>query len=162
MPQSNEITPSPGHFYSRYSDARHPGDGFDYPRTPQANSRFSRGPDDRRSKMERPVRGGLRADAIFLFTLARRLVGSIRKTSDHPALKPRSRIGLHRDGDGTDLKLAFPRANYFRNHDFKYSDGYGLYRRRHAERKARRSSRPDRRGIWDRIHVRTCNWRVSR
>src|SRR6266567_990705 len=155
MLHSNEITPCRGHFYSRHSDARYSGNGFDYSRPAQANSRFSWGPDDRRSEMDRSVRGSLRAYAVFVFALARCLVGSIRKTPDHPALKPRSRIGLHRDGHGTDLKLAFPRANYFRNHDFKYSDGYGLYRGRHTERKTSWSIRPDRRGIWDRIHVRT-------
>ena len=116
----------------------------------------------RRSEMERAVRSGLCAYAVFLFTLARGIVGSIRQTADHPALQSRSRIGLHRDGDGADLKLAFPRANYFRNHDFKYSDGYGLYRRRYAERKTSWSVRPDRRGIRHRIYVRTCNWRISR
>src|SRR5207247_11046612 len=106
-------------------------------RTAQANSRFSWGRDDRRSEMERSVRGGLRAYAVFLFTLARGIIGSIRQTANHPALQSRSRIGLHRNGDGADVKLAFPRANYFRNHDFKYSDGNGLYRRSHAESKAR-------------------------
>src|SRR5713101_6906857 len=119
MLHSNEITPCRGHFYSRHSDARYSGNGFDYPRLAQANSRFSWGPDDRRSEMERSVRGSLRANAIFLFTLARRLVGSIRKTPNHSAVKPWSRIGLHRNGDGADVKLAFPRPNYFRNHDFK-------------------------------------------
>src|SRR6266404_5157591 len=103
------------------------------------------------------------AAVIFiLVTLARGIVGSIRQTANHPALQSRSRIGLYRYGDGADLKLAFPRANYFRNHDFKYSDGYGLYRRRYAERKASCSVRPDRGGIRNRLYVRTCNWRISR
>src|SRR6266702_5678001 len=158
----NEITPGRGNFHSCHGDSRHPGDGFDHPRTAQANSRFSWGRDDRRSEMERSVRSRFRAYAVFLFALARGIVGSIRQTANHPALQSRSRIGLHRDGDGTDLKLAFPRANYFRNHDFKYSDGYGLYRGRHTERKTSWSIRADQRRIWDRIHVRTCNWRVSR
>src|SRR5437763_11945839 len=162
MLHCHEITPGRGHFHSCHGDSRHPGDGFDYPRTAQANSRFSWGRDDRRSEMERSLRSGLRTYAVLLFTLARGIVRSIWKTASHPAFQSRSRIGLHRDGDGTDLKLAFPRANYFRNHDFKYSDGYGLYRRRYAERKASWSVRHDRGGIWDRIHVRTCNWRVSR
>src|ERR1041385_2323897 len=161
MLHSNEITPGRGHFYSRHRDARHSGNGFDYPRPAQANSRFSWRPDDRRSEMERSVRSGLRANAIFLFTLARRFVGSIRKTPDHPALKPRSRIGLHRDGDGAHVKLAIPRPNYFRNHDFKHSDCNGLHRGRHAERKTSWSVWAHRRGIRDRVHIWTCNWRVG-
>src|SRR5881398_3532269 len=103
----HEITPGRGNFHSRHSDSRHPGDGFDHPRTAQANSRFSWGRDDRRSEMERSVRSRLRAYAVFLFTLARGIVGSIRKTPNHSAVKPWSRLGLHRDGDGADLKLAF-------------------------------------------------------
>ncbi len=95
----------------------------------------------------RAVRGGLRADAVFLFTLARSFVRSVWKTANHPALKSRSRIGLHRDGDGAHVELAFPRSNYFRNHDFKHSHRDGLHRRRYAEGKASWSIRPDRRGI---------------
>ena len=97
--------------------------------------------------MERAVRGGLRTDAILLFALARSFVGSVSQTPDHSALKSRSRIGLHRDGDGAHVELAFPRPNYFRNHDFKHSDRDGLHRRRYAERKTSWSIRPDRRGI---------------
>src|SRR6266550_6866026 len=158
----HEITPGRGHFHSCYGDSRRLGDGFDYPRSAKADSGFSRRRDDGCGEVERAVRGGLRPYAVFLFTLARSFVRSIWKTANHPALQSRSRIGLHRDGDGTDLKLAFPRANYFRNHDFKYSDGYGLYLRRYAERKASWSVRPDRGGIRHRIYVRTCNWRISR
>src|SRR6266581_7182872 len=158
----HEITPGRGNFHSCHGDSRHPGDGFDHPRTAQANSRFSWGRDDRRSEMERSVRSGLRAYAVFLFTLARSFVRSIWKTADHPALKSRSRIGLHRHGDGTHVELAFPRPNYFRNHDFKHSHRDGLHRRRYAERKASWSVRPDRGGIRHRIYVRTCNWRISR
>src|SRR6266481_3808819 len=116
MLHSNEITPRRGHFYSRHSDARYSGNGFDYPRTAQANSRFSWRPDDRRSEMERSVRGGFRADAVLLFALAWSFVGSIRQTASHLALQSRSRLGLHRDGDGTDFELAFPWPNYFRHH----------------------------------------------
>src|SRR4051812_20264291 len=106
MLHSHEITPRRRHIYSCHGDTRHPGDGFDYPRTAQADSRFSWGPDDRRSEMERAIRGGLRADAIFLFTLARSFVGSVRKTPNHPSVEPWSRIGLHRNGHGAHVKLA--------------------------------------------------------
>src|SRR6184192_1141125 len=111
--------------------------------------------------MERPVRGGLRADAVCLFTLARSVIRSIWKTPDHSALKSRSRIGLHRDGDGAHVELAFPRPNYFRNHDFKYSHRDGLHRRRYAKRKTSWSVRPDWRGIRRRVHVRTSNWWIG-
>src|SRR5690349_3595032 len=147
MLQSNEITPCRGHFHSCHGHARHSGNGFDYPRPAQANSRFSWRPDDRRGEMERSLRGSLRAYAVFLFTFARSLVRSIWKTADYSALNPRSRIGLHRDGDGALVELAFSWPNYFRNHDFKYSDGYGLYRGRYTERKKGWSIRADRRGI---------------
>src|SRR5207237_8943138 len=83
--------------------------------------------------MERPVRGGLRADAVCLFTLARSVIRSIWKTPDHSALKSRSRLGLHRDGDGAHVELAFSRPNYFRNHDFKHSVRDGVTRRRCVE-----------------------------
>src|SRR4029077_4527411 len=112
--------------------------------------------------MDRPFRGGLRADAVLLFTLARSFVRSVWKTPDHPALKSGSRIGLHRDGDGADVELALPRPNYFRHHDFKHSDRDGLHRRRHAEAKASWSIRHDWRGIRDRIHVGTSNWWIGR
>src|SRR5205809_696952 len=72
--------------------------------------------------MERPVRGGLRADAVCLFTLARSVIRSIWKTPDHSALKSRSRLGLHRDGDGAHVELALPRPNYFRNRWRKISE----------------------------------------
>src|SRR5216110_3815660 len=108
--------------------------------------------------MERPIRCGLRADAVFLFTLTRSFVRSFWKTPDHPALKSRSRIGLHRDGDGAHVELAFPRPNYFRNHDFKHSHRDGLHRRRYAERKTSWSVRADRRVIRRRIYIRTRNW----
>src|SRR5207237_918991 len=160
MLHSNEITPCRGHFYSRHSDARYSGNGFDYPRLAQANSRFSWRPDDRRSEMERSVRGSLRAYAVFVFALARRFVGSIWTTPDHPALKSRSRIGLHRDGHGTHVKLAFPWPNYFRHYHFKHSDRNGLHRGRHAERKTSWSIRAHRRGIRNRIHIWTGNWRI--
>src|SRR2546430_7209880 len=111
--------------------------------------------------MERPIRCGLRADAVFLFTLTRSFVRSVRKTPDHPALKSRSRIGLHRDGDGAHIELAFPRPNYFRNHDFKHSDRDGLHSRRYAEAKASRSVRHDRRGIRHWIHVRPSDWWIG-
>src|SRR5215469_5338660 len=157
MLHSHEITPGRSHFHSRDSNARHPGNGFDYSRPAQANSRFPWRRDDRCSEMERPVRSSLRAYAVFVFTLARGFVGSIWKTSDHPALKPRSRIGLHRDGYGTHVKLAFPWPNYFRYYDVKHSDGDGLHRGRHAERKTSWGIRADRRGIRNRIYVRTCD-----
>src|ERR1700719_4375133 len=112
--------------------------------------------------MDRSVRGGLRAYAIRLFTLARSFVRSIWKAADYPALESRPRPGLHRDGDSAHVKLAFPRPNYFRNYDFQYSDGDGLYRRRHAERKTSWSVRPDWCRIRHRIHVRTRNWRFGR
>src|SRR5438552_9046146 len=101
----HEITPGRGHFHSRHGDPRHPGDGFDHPRTAQADSGFSWGRDDRRSEMERSVRSRFRAYAVFLFTLARSFVRSIWKTASHPAVKPWSGIGLHRNGDGTDIEL---------------------------------------------------------
>src|SRR6184192_730376 len=105
-------------------------------------------------EMARPIRCGLRADAVFLFTLTRSFVRSVWKTPDHPALKSGSRIGLHRDGDGAHVELAFPGPNYFRHHDFKHSDRDGLHRRRYAETKASWSVRHDRRGIRHWIHVR--------
>src|SRR4029077_17077316 len=108
--------------------------------------------------MDRPVGGCLRADAVLLFTLSRSFVRSVWKTPDHPALKSGSRIGLHRDGDGAHVELAFPRPNYFRHYDFKHSDRDGLHRRRYAEAKASWSVRPDRRGIRRRIHVRPGDW----
>src|SRR5437763_16956252 len=97
--------------------------------------------------MERPIRCGLRADAVFLFTLTRSFVRSVWKTPDHPALKSRSRIGLHRDGDGAHIELAFPAPNYFRRHDFKHSDRAALPRRRYPESKATWTARPDRRRV---------------
>src|SRR5204862_6490084 len=112
--------------------------------------------------MDCPVRSGLRADAVFLFTLARSLVRSIWKAPNHPTLESRSRTGLHRDGDGAHVELAFSWSNYFRNHDFKHSNRDGLHRRRHPERKASRRIWHDRRGIWDRIHVRASNWWIGR
>src|SRR4029077_17236658 len=133
----------------------------DHPRFAEADSRFSWRRDDRCGKMDRPFRGGLRADAVFLFTLARSFVRSIWKTPNHPALKSRSRIGLHRDGDGAHVELALPRSNYFRNHDFKHSHRDGLHRRRDAERKTSWSVRADRRGIRRRIHIRTSNWWIG-
>ncbi len=72
---------------------------------------------------------------FFFSPCARRFVGSVWETPGHPALKSRSRIGLHRDGDGAHVELAFSRPNYFRHHDFKHSDCDGLHRRRYAERK---------------------------
>src|SRR5215471_20415963 len=105
--------------------------------------------------MERSFRGSLRAYAVFVFTMARRFVGPIRKAPNHFAFEPRSRIGLHRDGYGALVELALSWPNYFRNHDFEYSDGHGLYRGRHAEGKAGRSVRSDRCGIWHRIYLRT-------
>src|SRR5437879_10979299 len=161
MLHCHEITPGRGNFHSCHGDSRHPGYGFDHPRTAQANSRFSWGRDDRRSEMERSLRSRLRADAVFLFTLARGFVRSIWKTADHPALQSRSRIGLHRYGDGTHVELAFPRANYFRNHDFKYSDGYGIYRHRHTESIASWSVRLSRGRIRHLVHMRHCNWRIN-
>src|SRR5205809_6897031 len=112
--------------------------------------------------MERPVRCGLRTDAVFLFTLTRSFVRSVWKTPDHPALKSRSRIGLHRDGDGAHIELAFPGPNYFRHHDFKHSDRDGLHRRRYTERKASWSVRPDRRRVRRWIHVRPGDWWIGR
>src|SRR5262245_8785405 len=89
--------------------------------------------------MERSIRRCLRAYAVFVFTIPRRFVRPVRKAPNHPALQSRSRIGLHRDGYGAVVKLAFPWTNYFRNHDFEHSDGHGLYRRRDAEGEASRS-----------------------
>src|SRR5207248_9165991 len=111
--------------------------------------------------MDCPVRCSLRANAVFIFTLARRFVGPIRKTPNHSSVKPGSRIGLHRDGNGAHVELAFPWPDYFRNYDFEYSDGDGLYRRRYAEGEASWSVRPDRRGFRRRVHVRTCDWRIG-
>src|SRR5262249_4119539 len=158
---SHEITPGRGHFHSRHGDLGRPGDGFDHSRFAQAHSRFSRGRDDRRSEMERSVCGGLCTYAVLVFTLARRFVRPIRKTPNHPAVKPRSRIGLHRYGHGAHVELAFPRPDYFRNHHFKYSDRDGVYRRCHAERKTSGSIRPDWCRIRHRVHVRTRNWRFG-
>src|SRR5215211_8670373 len=157
----HEITPGGGHFHTCHGNPRHSRDGFDHPRPAETDSGFSGRGDDECGEVEREVRRGLRPDAVFLFALARSFVRSIWKTAGHPALKPRSRPGLHRDGDGAYAKLAFPRPNYFWNHDFKYSDGYGVYRRRHAERKTRWSVRPDRGGIRHRIYVRTGNWWIG-
>src|SRR5438093_11412931 len=84
--KSNEITPCRGHFHSCHGDSRHPGDGFDHPRSAEADSGFSRRRDDGCGEVERAVRGGLRADAVFLFTLARSFVRSIWKTANHSAL----------------------------------------------------------------------------
>src|SRR5215831_9907087 len=108
--------------------------------------------------MERSFRGSLRAYAVFVFTMAWRFVRPIRKAPNHFAFESRSRIGLHRDGYGALVEVAFPRPNYFRNHDFEYSDGHGLYCGRHAEGKAGRSVRFDRCGIRHRIYVRTRDW----
>src|SRR5947199_9028853 len=108
--------------------------------------------------MERPIRCGLRADAVFLFTLTRSFVRSVWKTPDHPALKSRSRIGLHRDGDGAHVELAFPGPNYFRHHDFKHSDRDGLHRRRYTERKARWSVGPEPRRVRRRLNARAGAW----
>src|SRR6266480_995497 len=111
--------------------------------------------------MERPIRCGLRADAVFLFALTRSFVRSVWKTPDHPALKSGSRIGLHRDGDGAHVELAFPRPNYFRHYDFKHPDRDGLHRRRYAKRKTSWSVRPYWRGIRRRIHLRTGDWWIG-
>src|SRR5262249_38970238 len=111
--------------------------------------------------MERAFRRSLRTDAVFVFTLARRFIRPIREAPNHSAFEPWSGIGLHRHGDGAIVELAFSRPNYFRNNDFKYSDGDGLYRRRYSEGKTRRSVRPDRCGIRYWIYVRTGNWRIG-
>src|SRR5947208_11938706 len=157
----HEISPGRGYFYSRHGDPRHFGDGFDHPCFAEADSGFSQRRDDRCGEMERPVRGGLRTDAVFLFTLARSFVRSIWKTPDHPALKSRSRIGLYRDGDGAHVELAFPGPNYFRHHDFKHSDRDGLHPRRYTERKASWSVRPDRRRGRRRVHFRPSEWWIG-
>src|SRR5580765_2586381 len=157
----HEISQSCDYFHSRHGDSRYPGDGFDHPRPAEVDSRFSRRRDDGCGEVERAVRGGLCADAVFLFTLTRSFVRSIWKTAHHPALKSRSRFGLHRDGNGAHIELAFPWPNYFRNHDFKHSHRDGLYRRRYAEGKTSWSVWVDRRGIRRRIHVRTSNWWIG-
>src|SRR4029077_6999220 len=149
----HEVSQSSDYFPSRHGHSRHPGDGFDHPRPAEVDSRFSRRRDDGCGEVERAVRGGLCADAVFLFTSARSFVRSIWKTTDHPALKSRSRIGLHRDGDGAHVELAFSRPNFFSNHDFKPSPREGLHRRRYAERKTSWSVRADRRGIRRRVHI---------
>src|SRR4029077_2615168 len=157
----HEISQSRDYFHSRHGDSRHPGDGFDHPRPAEVDSRFSWRRNDGRGEVERAFRSGLRTDAVFLFTFARSFVRSIWKTADHPALKSRSRIGLHRDGDGAHVELAFSRPNYFGNHDFKHSHRDGLHRRRYAERKTSWSVRADRRGIRRRIHIRASNWWIG-
>src|SRR5207245_7007965 len=119
MLHSHEISAGSGYFHSRHGHPRHSGDGFDHPRFAEADFGFPRRRDDRRGEMERALRGGLRADAVFLFTPARSFVRSIWKTPDHLALKSRSWIGLHRDGDSAHVELAFPWPNYFRHHDLK-------------------------------------------
>src|SRR5215211_4916672 len=110
----HEITPGGGHFHTCHGNPRHSRDGFDHPRPAEADSGFSRRGDDERGEVEREIRGGLRPDAVFLFAVAWSFVRSIWKTACHPALKSRSRPGLYNDAETTELKLAFPRPNYFR------------------------------------------------
>src|SRR5215831_18358867 len=96
-----------------------------------------------------------------VFALARRFVRPLRKAPNHSAFESRPWTGLHRDGDGAHAELAVPRPNYFRNNDFEYSDGDGLYRRRYSEGEASRSLWSHRCGVRHRFHVRTCHWWIG-
>src|SRR5262245_7496568 len=111
--------------------------------------------------MECSFRGGVRAYTVFVFALARRFVRPLRKAPNHSAFESRPWTGLHRDGDGAHAELAVPRPNYFRNNDFEYSDGDGLYRRRYSEGEASRSLWSHRCGVRHRFHVRTCHWWIG-